>query len=214
MTAQKDTVAKCNKDALAIIGEQLHANAASTFEGAPMCEEVAGGSYRASLQDLTERFSGNEDTETYHVYWFGLPTDCLMQEVLGPDVRKMPQHGNDLAEQLLNVCRDIAAAGYDRLLIVGANSPQLSLAIVRQGFRALDSRDVVVGAAEDGGYYLVGLRLLPEPPNLFEGIHMQPAPPSAFRTNHAHTSTLLAETLVRAADLDCSISLLTMAADG
>lgn len=203
MTAQKDTVAKCNKDALAIIGEQVHANAASTLEGAPMSEQVAGGSYRASLQDLTERFSGNEDTETYHVYWFGLPADRLMQEVLGPDVRKMPQHGNDLAEQLLNVCRDIAAAGYDRLLIVGANSTQLSLAIVRQGFRALDGRDVVVG-----------LRLVPEPPNLFEGIHMQPAPPSAFQSIPMHTSTLLAETLVRAADLNCSISLLTTVADG
>ena len=53
-------------------------------------------------------------------------------------------------------------------LILGTDSPHLPLAVLHQALNALNIYDVVLGPAEDGGYYLIGLS---KPcPALFEGI--------------------------------------------
>jgi len=55
-----------------------------------------------------------------------------------------------------------------RVVVLGTDSPALSPARVDDAFRALAQHDAVVGPAEDGGYYLLGLRR--SMPTLFEGI--------------------------------------------
>ena len=48
-------------------------------------------------------------------------------------------------------------------IVVGADCPMLDVDYLRQAFNALESHDLVLGPAEDGGYGLVGLsRSLPE----------------------------------------------------
>lgn len=75
----------------------------------------------------------------------------------GPQV--FAQRGGDLADRLYNICADMRAAGYRRLIIHSSDSPHAALAVVQSAFALLDRRDVVVGPATDGGYYLIGLRL-------------------------------------------------------
>jgi rSAM/selenodomain-associated transferase 1 len=75
--------------------------------------------------------------------------------------------------------------GARRVAIIGTDTPAVSRATVGEALDALDGADVVVGPAEDGGYYLLALR---EPQHqLFEGVAWS-------------TSTVLAETLGRARD--------------
>jgi len=51
----------------------------------------------------------------------------------------------------------------ERVVMVGSDSPTLPLDYLRQAFEALADHDVVLGPAEDGGYYLVGTsRSVPE----------------------------------------------------
>ena len=64
----------------------------------------------------------------------------------------------DLGERMHIVFEQILTQGARKVVIIGSDSPNLPLQFVRQAFEALDAADVVLGPAEDGGYYLIGVR--------------------------------------------------------
>jgi rSAM/selenodomain-associated transferase 1 len=45
-----------------------------------------------------------------------------------------------------------------RLLLIGSDCPELSATILQDSFTALNTHDLVLGPAFDGGYYLIGVR--------------------------------------------------------
>lgn len=45
-----------------------------------------------------------------------------------------------------------------KIVVIGADCPKLSQAIVQSAFDALDDNEVVIGPSTDGGYYLIGMR--------------------------------------------------------
>lgn len=53
-------------------------------------------------------------------------------------------------------------ARHDRVLLIGADAPQISKDLLAQAARALDTHDFVIGSARDGGYYLFGGRISTE----------------------------------------------------
>lgn len=58
--------------------------------------------------------------------------------------------------------------GFEQVLVLGSDLPQLASSDVQQALRALQHKPLVLGPALDGGYWLVGLR---QPaPTLFAGI--------------------------------------------
>ena len=48
--------------------------------------------------------------------------------------------------------------GYDRVVIIGSDCPELGSEHLHQAFRRLKDRPVVLGPAADGGYWLIGQR--------------------------------------------------------
>lgn len=50
--------------------------------------------------------------------------------------------------------------GYKKAVLVGADIPDLSESIILHAFDLLTDNDIVFGPAEDGGYYLVGMKKL------------------------------------------------------
>jgi rSAM/selenodomain-associated transferase 1 len=77
------------------------------------------------------------------------------------------------------------SAGAGAVVALGSDSPTLPPEIVERAFRDLESADVVLGPAADGGYYLIGCgRKLPP---VFEGIDWG-------------TSRVLQQTVARLAD--------------
>ena len=46
--------------------------------------------------------------------------------------------------------------GYDRIVLIGSDLPDITESQINAGLQALKSNEVVFGPAEDGGYYLVG----------------------------------------------------------
>ena len=66
----------------------------------------------------------------------------------------IPQRGAGLAERLANAFADVD----EPALLIGMDTPQLSPELLRDGQRALDHHDAVLGPAVDGGYWSVGLR--------------------------------------------------------
>ncbi len=80
----------------------------------------------------------------------------------------LPQCGEGLSERLTNTFREAFQKGGKRVMALGSDTLNLTPDIIEDGFEALKSKDVVVGPAEDGGYYLIGLSCFR--PELFEGI--------------------------------------------
>jgi len=74
------------------------------------------------------------------------------------DFRIVPQRGANLAARMTWAAREAAAAGAQRILLRGSDSPTLDGAIVAGVLDALGGCDLVLRPDRDGGYGLVGLR--------------------------------------------------------
>lgn len=77
-----------------------------------------------------------------------------------PGYALVPQRGADLGERLANLLAELAARGHPGAMAIDSDSPTLPMAYVAEAARVLaaGAADVALGPAEDGGYYLVGVR--------------------------------------------------------
>jgi rSAM/selenodomain-associated transferase 1 len=76
----------------------------------------------------------------------------------GKRVRVSPQRGADLGARMENAFRKCFAMGYRDVVVIGTDTPWMGAERLRQAFAELRANDVVIGPAEDGGYYLLGTR--------------------------------------------------------
>jgi rSAM/selenodomain-associated transferase 1 len=91
-----------------------------------------------------------------------------MRAWLGAHWQYAPQAVGDLGQRMAAAIATSQAAGAQRTVIIGIDCPDLTPAILTAAFEQLQSYPVVLGPAQDGGYYLVGVT---EPmPALFTGI--------------------------------------------
>lgn len=96
------------------------------------------------------------------------PSARHFESLAGNEYVAVPQEGADLGERLTRAFDRAFDAGADRVVVIGSDCPLLPPDHVERAFDLLAERDVVLGPAADGGYYLVGLaRPLP---GLFERI--------------------------------------------
>ena len=103
-----------------------------------------------------------------------------------------------LGERMAHAFGEAFAAGAGRVVIIGTDCPGLQPAILQQAYAALEAHDLVVGPAEDGGYYLLGLR------------ELQPA---LFANKDWSTATVLPDTLADAARLGLRVAQLPVLHD-
>jgi rSAM/selenodomain-associated transferase 1 len=80
-----------------------------------------------------------------------------MQEWLGSDLVYRQQKNGDLGERLTSACGDAFAQVYRRVVVIGSDCPGIMPRHITRAFEALLHRDLVLGPATDGGYYLIGL---------------------------------------------------------
>ena len=67
------------------------------------------------------------------------------------------QWGRTFGQRLAAALTHGFALGYERLVVIGNDCPQLTPALVRQAVRLLHTTDAVLGPATDGGVYLLGV---------------------------------------------------------
>ncbi len=75
-----------------------------------------------------------------------------------PGEHLLQQKGKDLGDIMGNAVRDLLNRGAERAVITGVDIPGLTRDIIRMAFHELDGRDVAIGPAADGGYYLIGMK--------------------------------------------------------
>ncbi len=76
---------------------------------------------------------------------------------LPEDAERATQRGDTLDERMREALRD-GLADAERVLLIGADLPLLTREHLEQAAQALREHDAVLGPAEDGGYYLIGVR--------------------------------------------------------
>lgn len=77
---------------------------------------------------------------------------------LQPGWMLRPQGGGPLGERLSRAVGGAFSDGVERLVIIGSDCPEVQESDIREAWSALRSQDVVLGPAEDGGYWAIGLR--------------------------------------------------------
>jgi len=73
------------------------------------------------------------------------------------DATWLPQAEADLGGRMREAFEAAFADGFERVVIIGSDLPDLSRDVLRRAFNALDTHRVVLGPAADGGYYLLGM---------------------------------------------------------
>lgn len=70
---------------------------------------------------------------------------------------KRVQQGEDLGERMKNAFAEGFNDGYENIVLIGSDLPDISSKHIQNGLNALQNKEVVFGPAIDGGYYLIGL---------------------------------------------------------
>jgi len=154
----------------------------------------AAALHAAFLDDLLDRLRGG--SFDLRLAWALDPGEPVPAGPV-PGVR---QEGDDLGERLFRTLA-AAAAEVPAVAALGSDHPTLPLAMVHDAFERLEAgAEVVLGPAEDGGYYLIALRAAAVVPRLFEGIAWS-------------TDEVFAATLARCRELGLRVELLPQAAD-
>lgn len=66
------------------------------------------------------------------------------------------QHGNTFGERFTNAIEDLFKKGYQKIITIGNDSPNLKASHLIDACNALLENDVVIGPSTDGGIYLMG----------------------------------------------------------
>ena len=104
-----------------------------------------------------------------------------------------PQVDGDRGQRMEAFLAGELEDGAERVVLIGADSPTLDPTIVVSAFLCLEGRDVVLGPATDGGFYLIGVR--ESVPTTLEGIDWD-------------SPSVLSQTIDRLAETDRSLAVL------
>lgn len=72
--------------------------------------------------------------------------------------QKKKQEGEDLGDRMKNAFEEGFKNGYSNIIIIGSDMYDISSEDINKAFEKLNDYDFVVGPAEDGGYYLLGMK--------------------------------------------------------
>ena len=94
--------------------------------------------------------------------------------------RKKQQQGLDLGAKMQHAFTEVFGMGYQKAIIIGSDMYDISTQDLEDAFLRLEKNNFVVGPAQDGGYYLLGMKQLKT---------------SLFKNKKWGTTTVLSDTL-------------------
>lgn len=104
----------------------------------------------------------------------------------------------ELGHRMLDAFQASFANGSERVVVIGTDCIEIDRALLCDAFRQLETADLVLGPAKDGGYYLIGMKATH--PSLFEDISWS-------------TAKVLQETLHKAKEVGLKVELLKTLSD-
>jgi uncharacterized protein len=132
-----------------------------------------------------------------HVAYSPPESETVFRALLPEPIRLLPSRRVGLGYSLADAAEDLLAAGYGSVCLVNSDSPSLPTSVLIEAAKTLlaSGDRVVLGPAEDGGYYCIGLKS--PHARLFEDIAWS-------------TEQVLAQTLERAHEIGLDGAVLPM----
>lgn len=153
--------------------------------------EQACAFHDAFLRDTIDFVTESEIGGRFLAYWPPAGRDWFAATFVGIDL--IQQTEDDLGASISTAFDQAFALGYSAVIAIGADTPDLPAGTMVEALKALDECDVVIGPAEDGGYYLIGLNA--------------PAP-ELFRRIEWGTPAVTEQTMKHAAELGLQVKFL------
>lgn len=141
---------------LALFAKHWTPGQAKTRLAAEVGLERAARIYRACLETTLQRLAAVGDRREVMF----TPDDAAAEfRRLAPSAWHVtPQGAGDLGQRLAVHLRDAIQRGASGVVILGADSPTVPMPFIRGAWWGLETRPVVLGPADDGGYYLLAAR--------------------------------------------------------
>ncbi|NIS74895.1 MAG: DUF2064 domain-containing protein [Deltaproteobacteria bacterium] len=153
-----------DKNALIVIAKYPEKGQVMTRLAGDMTDGKRLELYLILLHQTLERLVSVHNTDTFIAF----APDTAGGYFSRFQLNLLPLPEGDLGKRMLHAFREVFIRGYKKAALVGVDIPELSPAVVEDAFTALSDNDVVFGPAEDGGYYLIGMKKPFD--GLFEGI--------------------------------------------
>lgn len=120
--------------------------------------------YRSNTQSLLQRL----DDPRWATVIAGAPDAHLNDAGFWPNtLPRVSQGQGDLGDRMSRIMRDMPQGP---VVLIGCDIPDVSPVHIAAAFKALGNNDAVFGPAEDGGYWLVGLKRRPHVRKIFGNV--------------------------------------------
>jgi len=148
-----------NKVAVAIMAKAPRPGIVKTRLCPPLLAAEAAALYRCFLLDKIGAVGTLTDAQPVVAF---MPDDARAEfDALAPGFSLVVQRGPDLGARLHSTLAVLLANGHAGAIAVDSDTPTLPADFLQQAVDCLTrpGPDVVLGPTEDGGYYLIGVRL-------------------------------------------------------
>ena len=152
------------KSALIIFQKNAVLGKVKTRLSADVGDEVAMEIYQQLVRH-THNICASVPDQKFLFFSDFIPDDI---SEFGQDYQFEVQSGTDLGSRMENAFQRIFTKGYEKIIVIGTDCGELESSILEEAFELLDTHEVIIGPAKDGGYYLLGMKKLF--PDLFEDI--------------------------------------------
>jgi len=182
--------------ALILFAKYPQPGRAKTRLSPPLTQTEAAAFYACMLHDSIA-MARSLQVITPLIFFQDDPGAAGYFKTLAPQILSLPQEGENLGERLKNAFAGAFKRGFAEVAIIGTDSPDLPSEYIFEAFALLEDEqtDVVFGPAEDGGYYLLGMKRVWE--ELFRGLPWS-------------SGELLAASIEKAKELRLGVSLLPL----
>jgi hypothetical protein len=129
--------------------------------GAAIGDVAAIRFYRACLSNTCLRFGSDPRWQTLLAI---TPDRDLLASDWPGNIPRMAQGPGDLGQRMQRIFATLPPGD---VIVIGSDIPAIEPSHIARAFHLLGGADAVFGPAMDGGYWLVGLKRMPVPPNAF-----------------------------------------------
>lgn len=148
--------------AVAVMAKAPLVGAVKTRLVPPLSEAEAAELSGCFIRDIADNIvaAGRSTPIRGHIAYSPSGSEAAFHDLLPSSFRLLPPRRDGLGFSLADAAEDLLAAGYGSVCLVNADSPTLPTSILVETAQRLQPPGdrVVVGPAEDGGYYCIGLK--------------------------------------------------------
>ena len=183
-----------------IFGRYPQPGRVKTRLAASIGNEAAADFYRLCAEHTFRQLSPFQNSSVH--FYCSDPDDLpKVNEWIAPYLFSIAaQTGASLGERMMNAFDSSFQQGSKKVIIIGTDAPDISSEILQSSIDALDTFDIVIGPALDGGYYLLGMKQLHG--DLFKDIPWSTEDVFQKTIEKAHSHNLSVQLLPPLSDID------------